>query len=162
MSSVHRLHSSRLGQAADEPTGYIPNNALALAGVVAYATIGVALSFRVFTSKAWWGLCLPIGSFCGTSSPTILCHVLNIHPLPSRRSGGLRCPIHVQRQPRQQSSPRHTATIYYLRTGRVPCLQLHRLRPPHLIRRFTIFNREPPKGGKDIRHQRCLHLLDTG
>ena len=50
--------------------GYTPNNACALAAGVIYGIIGVALLLRVIMSKAWWGLCLPIGAFCETASHT--------------------------------------------------------------------------------------------
>jgi len=48
---------------AERVFGYRPNNTLAIVATVAYASVGVALLFRVVKSRAWWGLCLPIGSF---------------------------------------------------------------------------------------------------
>ncbi|KAF9653603.1 hypothetical protein BDM02DRAFT_3182614 [Thelephora ganbajun] len=48
---------------AERVFGYHPNNALALAAAIVYAITAVALVLRVMTSKAWWALCLPIGSF---------------------------------------------------------------------------------------------------
>jgi len=53
---------------AERIFGYRPNNVLPIVAAVVYGTIGLALSFRVVKSRAWWGSCLPIGSFfvaCG-------------------------------------------------------------------------------------------------
>ena len=75
---MRRYRLSCHGQTADNPTGYTPNSTFALAGLIAYATVGVALSFRVIKSKAWWALCLPIGSFCKASLPIIPDQTLTI------------------------------------------------------------------------------------
>lgn len=64
MSLVHRHRFSCHGQPADQPTGYRPNTILAIIATVVFANAGAALSYRVVKSRAWWGSCLPIGSFC--------------------------------------------------------------------------------------------------
>lgn len=71
LSWVYRCHPSRREQATNKPIGYTPNNDLAVAGMVAYGTIGLVLSLRVMKSKAWWALCLPMGSFSEAPSPTV-------------------------------------------------------------------------------------------
>lgn len=118
---------------------------------------------RVIRSKAWWALCLPIGSICKTPSPTVLSQSLTYlsFDLSSLRTG-LHPPIHFQKQPYKHYSLRHRVLFYHLRTGRVPCLQLHDLRTPHLLHRCRTFDHQPPEGSKDVRLQRHLHLLDAG
>lgn len=75
---------------------------------------------------------------------------------------GLHSPVRVQKQPHKHCYLRHRVLFNHLRTGRVPCLQLHDLRTPHLLHRCRTFDRQPPEGSKDIRLQRHLHLLGAG
>ena len=158
LSWVHRCHPPRPEQATNIPTGYTPSDGLAIVGVIAYGIIGLALLFRVVRSKAWWALCLPMGSF--SEHP----HLLFLSRLKhaSRRSVGLHPPSRGQLQTEQRPSIHYTATTYRLLTSCISCLQLHPLRSPHLSYRYGTFESGPPEGGKDIRYQRHLHLLDTG
>lgn len=41
--------------------GYEPNTAAAIVVGIIYLALFFALSFRLYRSKSWWGLCLPIG-----------------------------------------------------------------------------------------------------
>ena len=59
----------RYEQVTDRPIGYRPNTALAIVAAIIYGIGGVALLVRLIRSKAWWGLCLPIGSFRKANSP---------------------------------------------------------------------------------------------
>jgi hypothetical protein len=43
--------------------GYIPTRTPAIIAGVAYLVIGATLFLRLFRTKLWWGLCLPIGAF---------------------------------------------------------------------------------------------------
>ncbi|KAF9788001.1 RTA1 like protein-domain-containing protein [Thelephora terrestris] len=54
--------SSNNTSVAERDFGYRPNSALAIVAAVVYGTVASALLFRVIRSRAWWGLCLPIGS----------------------------------------------------------------------------------------------------
>lgn len=71
VSTVRQHRLPRRGRATDKLPGYRPNSVLAIVVAAVYGTIGSALFFRAMRSRAWWGLCLPIGSFCKATSPTI-------------------------------------------------------------------------------------------
>lgn len=45
----------------NNPTGYNPNEAAAITIGVIYLVLFFALSLRLYLSRSWWGLCLPIG-----------------------------------------------------------------------------------------------------
>ena len=45
----------------NNPTGYNPNEAAAITIGVIYLVLFLALSLRLYLSRSWWGLCLPIG-----------------------------------------------------------------------------------------------------
>lgn len=151
VSLVHQLPLSRHGQLTDEDAGYRPNDALAIIAAALYGIFGAALSFRVIRTRAWWGLCLPIGAFCERSHP-LFSGVLNKSSPLSSRNIGFRSPISVQIQRKQPWFLCHGTTIYHLRASDFPRLQLHHVRSPYCLCRHTTLDCQSPEGGNDIRH----------
>ena len=158
---VRRYRRSRRGQTTDHHAGYRPNEALAIAAAVIYGVTGTALFIRVIRSRAWWALCLPIGSSCKAISAHCSPPYIDRASFCSR-STWLLPSIRIQIQPQQSHSLRLGGAFYHLLASHVSRIQLHHLWTFHLAHRHRTFDRKPPKGSEDIRHQRYLHLLVTG